>query len=132
MTWKVNLYDTFRPYRDKEPLGYIEGEIAVRQGKRVFTVRQSDLDIDLRGKGIGLTMYSLMIDKFLGMGVAAEVRSSTIRNDYSSGVWRSLAKRYANIMRRGDYYAAISSTQTLLGTYKSYRWTYLQTSDDMK
>jgi len=97
-TWE----STFRDVFVEKKIGSIDGEIQHERGKKVFYVNQSDLEGDCQGKGLGYLMYLLTIKRALQF--CSEVRSSPQLNDYSRGVWKSLAKKFHNIEKKGDIY----------------------------
>ena len=97
-TWK----STFRDVFVEKEIGSIDGEIHFESAKKIFYTSQSDLEESYQGKGLGFLMYLLTIKRALQF--CDEFRSSSQLNDYSNGVWRSLAKKFSNVEKRKDFY----------------------------
>jgi len=97
-TWESTFRDVFL---EKE-IGNIDGEIQYMKGKKVFKVNSSNLEENYQGRGLGYLMYFLTIKKALQF--CNELRSSSRLNDYSDGVWKSLAKKFHNVEKREDFY----------------------------
>ena len=97
--WRTNLKDVTK---EGDAIGWIEGVITREEGTKIFIVEQSELEEAYQGKGIGFFLYTETIKKCLKF--CDEFNSSTQLNDYSTGTWEAMKKRYYNVERRGKKY----------------------------
>ena len=81
--------------------GEIKGCIERTNGKKIFTVDNSDLHGKLHGLNIGFQFYVTTITKCLDLG-CTEFKSSEILNEHSIGVWKKIQRNYynCNIIKR--------------------------------
>lgn len=105
--WVASIRDITADKKLNE-VGLIKGAI-IRKGranskKMVFVVDNSELGEVYRGKGLGKWMYEVIIKKILDLYPDAEFHSSESLNDYSRGVWNSLARKYMNVTKDGAHY----------------------------
>jgi hypothetical protein len=109
--WECSFFDATR----EERVGFIEGDIEqVDNNLKAYVVSQSELNEEYRGKGLGLLMYKLVIQKCLIF--CNEVRSSTNLNDFSKSTWIALERRYYNVEGRSrpKYWCAFHSNKEII------------------
>lgn len=73
-----------------------------------YTVSMSEIDESLRRIGLGYKFYIDAIKKCFENG-ADEVRSSTNRNEMSTGTWKKIHREHCNVEKRRGYFAVTRS-----------------------
>ncbi len=105
--WICYLRDLYKPVHKIKAnnLGTIEGDISRDSlNRKCFQVTTSELNKELRGRGLGMFFYELCISKILHIDRNITVKSSISLNEYSTGIWEALSKKYSNIYKSKNLY----------------------------
>jgi hypothetical protein len=75
--------------------GELKGDIERIDGRKIFTISNSDVHGKLHGLNLGFQFYTATISKCLDLG-ATEFRSSHLLNENSTAVWKKIERLYYN------------------------------------
>lgn len=94
-------------------MGDITGSITRNNNKKIFTIDTSEIDVDIRGTGIGFKFYIQTIKKCFEYG-CTEFRSSTNLNEYSHRTWKKILQQFYNTEKiKGQYIVRLPNKQIL-------------------